>query len=89
MTKLPENLLHDVGTGDGIVQNGPADTQDKVRTMPLWGLRTRTQFLHDASATTFSEAIRRHQNEAANEALNFERLGPAQKQLLFQFLGSR
>src|SRR5713226_4845141 len=49
-------LLHDIGTGDGIVQNGPADTQEKVRTMPLWGLRTRTQFLHDASAATFHEA---------------------------------
>jgi CxxC motif-containing protein (DUF1111 family) len=81
-------LLHDVGTGDGIVQNGPADTQNKVRTMPLWGIRTRTQFLHDASAATFTEAIRRHQNEAANEARNFDRLGPAQKQLLLLFLGS-
>jgi CxxC motif-containing protein (DUF1111 family) len=81
-------LLHDIGTGDGIVQNGPADTQDKVRTMPLWGIRTRTQFLHDASAATFAEAIRRHQNEAADSALKFERLGPAQKQLLYLFLGS-
>ncbi len=42
-------LLHDIGTGDGIVQNGPADTQYKVRTMPLWGLRTRPQLMHDAS----------------------------------------
>jgi CxxC motif-containing protein (DUF1111 family) len=81
-------LLHDIGTGDGIVQNGPADTQDKVRTMPLWGIRTRTQYLHDASAATFTEAIRRHQNEAADAALKFERLGQAQKGMLLVFLGS-
>ncbi len=81
-------LLHDIGTGDGIVQNGPPDTQYKVRTMPLWGLRTRTQFLHDASAGTYSEAIERHEHEAADDAFNFRRLGPADKRLLLQFLGS-
>jgi len=81
-------LLHDVGTGDGIVQNGPPDTQYKVRTMPLWGLRTRTQFLHDASAGTYSEAIERHRDEAADDASSFGRLSPAHKQLLLQFLGS-
>ena len=81
-------LLHDIGTGDGIVQNGPPDTQYKVRTMPLWGLRTRTQFLHDASAGTFSEAIERHEHEAADDAFNFRRLGPADKRLLLRFLGS-
>src|SRR5581483_3185544 len=30
-------LLHDIGTGDGIVQAGPADTANKLRTAPLWG----------------------------------------------------
>jgi CxxC motif-containing protein (DUF1111 family) len=32
-------LLHDIGTGDGIVQNPPEDTANKLRTVPLWGLR--------------------------------------------------
>ena len=32
-------LLHDVGTGDGIVQNGGASTRNKIRTAPLWGLQ--------------------------------------------------
>jgi CxxC motif-containing protein (DUF1111 family) len=40
-------LLHDIGTGDGILQAGPADTADKLRTVPLWGLRTRSRFMHD------------------------------------------
>jgi CxxC motif-containing protein (DUF1111 family) len=33
-------LLHDVGTGDGIVQNGGNRRANKVRTAPLWGMRT-------------------------------------------------
>jgi CxxC motif-containing protein (DUF1111 family) len=81
-------LLHDVGTGDGIVQNGPPDTQYKVRTMPLWGLRTRTQLMHDASVGTYSEAVARHRHEAAVTAIQFRGLSPAQRQLLYQFLGS-
>ena len=81
-------LLHDIGTGDGIQQNGPPETAYKVRTMPLWGLRTRTQLLHDASAGTFSKAIERHDHESADEARKFKQLSPAQQQLVYQFLGS-
>jgi CxxC motif-containing protein (DUF1111 family) len=81
-------LLHNVGTGDGIVQNGPDDTAQKVRTMPLWGLGTRSQLMHDAQSTTYSEAIERHRGEAADEERRYERLTPAQKSLLYQFLGS-
>ena len=33
--------LHDIGTGDGIVQNGGSQTRNKLRTVPLWGLRAR------------------------------------------------
>jgi CxxC motif-containing protein (DUF1111 family) len=40
-------LLHDVGTGDGIVQVGPQDTANKLRTVPLWGLLTKARFMHD------------------------------------------
>jgi CxxC motif-containing protein (DUF1111 family) len=81
-------LLHDIGTGDGIQQNGPADTAYKIRTAPLWGLRTRTQLLHDASAMTLEQAIQKHTHEAATEAQKFSQLSPAQKQLLNVFLNS-
>jgi CxxC motif-containing protein (DUF1111 family) len=81
-------LLHDIGTGDGIQQNGPADTAYKIRTAPLWGLRTRTQLLHDASAMTVEHAIHKHRNEAASEAQKYTQLTPAQKQLLDVFLSS-
>ena len=57
-------LLHDIGTGDGIQQNGPAETRVKVRTAPLWGVRTHTRLMHDGDSRTFMEAIMRHGGEA-------------------------
>ncbi|MGZ4845106.1 MAG: di-heme oxidoredictase family protein, partial [Candidatus Angelobacter sp.] len=57
-------LLHDVGTGDGIVQNGGQSTANKMRTMPLWGGRTRDQLMHDLLTFTRNEAILRHAGEA-------------------------
>ena len=50
--------------------------------------RQRRQFLHDASAGTFTEAIERHQDESAEEAAKSRRLGHVDKHLLLQFLGS-
>jgi CxxC motif-containing protein (DUF1111 family) len=81
-------LLHDIGTGDGIVQNGPADTQYKMRTMPLWGLRTRAQYMHDAQSATLSDAISRHRHEAADEESRFDQLTPEQQNLIYAFLRS-
>ena len=62
-------LLHDIGTGDGIVQNGPQEdtvpvqlsTRNKMRTPPLWGVRTRDRLMHDGESLTFLEAIERHE----------------------------
>src|SRR5438552_257505 len=45
-------MLHDIGTGDGIVQNGGPSTRNKLRTAPLWGLRTRSRLMHDGKALT-------------------------------------
>ena len=58
-------LLHDVGTGDGIVQNGGAATRNKIRTPPLWGLRARGRFMHDNLSFSFEDAIARHGNQGA------------------------
>ena len=57
-------LLHDIGTGDGIVQVGPQDTADKLRTAPLWGLRTKPRFMHDLRSLSLEDAITRHNGEA-------------------------
>jgi len=81
-------LLHDVGTGDGIVQNGPPSTRNKVRTVPLWGLRTRTRFMHDGLSMTVNEAILRHARESAIAASRYRFLSPARRADLLAFLAS-
>ena len=79
-------LLHDVGTGDGIVQ-GPADA-DEIRTPALWGLRLRRPLLHDGSAATAEEAVRRHANEAELARRGFEQASDADRAALLAFLRS-
>jgi CxxC motif-containing protein (DUF1111 family) len=81
-------LLHDVGTGDGIVQNGGPQTARKLRTPPLWGVRTRTRLMHDAASLDFEAAIGRHRGEASRASRAFRELGPAQRRALVAFLGS-
>jgi CxxC motif-containing protein (DUF1111 family) len=82
-------LLHDIGTGDGIVQGGPADTISKLRTAPLWGIRTKTRFMHDLKSESLADAIRRHRGEAEGPSEKFrEELTPAQQQQILTFLNS-
>jgi CxxC motif-containing protein (DUF1111 family) len=81
-------LLHDIGTGDFIVQNGGPATRTTVRTAPLWGVRTRPQLMHDGTSLTFNEAILRHSGEALQVRLRYQALTPGQKQQLITFLES-
>jgi CxxC motif-containing protein (DUF1111 family) len=81
-------LLHDVGTGDGIVQGGPQDTRLKLRTAPLWGLRTRSRFMHDLKSLSLEQAIERHGGEASESVARFKRLSPQEQTDLFAFLNS-
>jgi CxxC motif-containing protein (DUF1111 family) len=81
-------LLHDVGTGDGIVQNGGQDTANKLRTAPLWGLRMRNRLMHDGNSLTLESAIERHRGEASEVTENFRRLNPQQRNALIAFLRS-
>jgi CxxC motif-containing protein (DUF1111 family) len=53
-------LMHNVGTGDGIVQNGGAATRLRLRTPPLWGMRSRDRLMHDGTTLTRNDAILRH-----------------------------
>jgi CxxC motif-containing protein (DUF1111 family) len=79
-------LLHGVGTGDGIAQGGAQ--ANELRTPPLWGIKESAPYLHDGSAATIEEAIRRHgsQGLAAREA--FDRLSPIEQDALLDFLQS-
>jgi CxxC motif-containing protein (DUF1111 family) len=81
-------MLHDVGTGDGIVQNGGAVSQNKMRTPPLWGLRTRSRFMHDLFNTTRTNAIQRHTNEAEPVIQNYLNLSVTQQNQIGVFLNS-
>jgi CxxC motif-containing protein (DUF1111 family) len=81
-------LLHDVGTGDGIVQNPPQDTANKLRTAALWGLRMRPRYMHDLLSLTLQNAIERHKGEAEHVSRSFRELSEQEKQELFTFLNS-
>jgi CxxC motif-containing protein (DUF1111 family) len=59
-----------------------------MRTAPLWGLRFRSTFLHDARASTYSAAIDAHDGAAKEAAQAFGRLTAADRQALLDFLGS-
>jgi CxxC motif-containing protein (DUF1111 family) len=81
-------LLHDIGTGDGIVQNGGQSTANKLRTMPLWGVRTHDRCMHDGAALTLQEAILRHAGEATFVTNNYRALGFTQRNQIIAFLKS-
>ena len=81
-------LLHDIETGDGIVQAGPQDTANKLRTAPLWGLRMRPRFMHDLRSLTLLDAITRHGGEAEHVREKFRDLSEADKRALLSFLES-
>ena len=79
-------LLHELGTGDGIEQG--AAEQDEIRTPALWGLRLRRPLLHDGSAATAAEAIRRHGGEASGVIERYNRATEPMRRALLAFLDS-
>lgn len=88
-------LLHDVGTGDGIAQvidpnTGQLDQtmKNKMRTAPLWGVRTRNELMHDGLNYTRNEAILRHAGEATGVINSYRNLSTTQKNQLIDFLNS-
>jgi CxxC motif-containing protein (DUF1111 family) len=81
-------LLHDVGTGDGIVQNGGQGTANKLRTAPLWGVRTHDRLMHDGASLTFPDAILRHGGEASDVIDNYRSLSGNQRSQISVFLRS-
>jgi len=81
-------LLHDVGTGDGIVQNGGQSTRNKVRTAPLWGMRARDRLMHDGATVSRTDAINRHGNEGSTARANFNSLSANSQNDVINFLNS-
>ncbi len=85
---LSDFLLHNIGTGDGIVQNGGQSTRNKLRTAPLWGMRTRDRIMHDGEGLNRNESILRHDGEANGVINNYINLSTTQKNQLILFLNS-
>jgi Tol biopolymer transport system component/CxxC motif-containing protein (DUF1111 family) len=92
-------LLHDIGTGDGIVETNGELTRNKIRTAPLWGLRTHDKFMHDGGSSSapsnsgaqsfaLNEAILRHAGQATSSRNAFQALPPLQRVQLIRFLKS-
>ena len=81
-------LLHNIGTGDGIVQNGGQSTRNKLRTPPLWGMRTRDRLMHDGQSVTRTDAILRHGGQAIGSTTLFLLISDTQRSQLITFLNS-
>ena len=101
-------LLHNVGTGDGIVMTMQehygrramqilwrnysrpefGNTQNKMRTAPLWGVRLRPRLMHDAASLTLRDAIVRHRGEASGVTDRFLRLSGSEQAAIVEFLKS-
>lgn len=78
--------LHNIGTGDGIVQNGGQSSANQIRTSALWGLRTRNRLMHDGLTVTMFDAIQRHAGQATQERNAFNALSSQGKSDVIAFL---
>ena len=79
-------LLHDMGRAldDRVVQGSAAGAD--WRTTPLWGLSTRTRFLHDGRARTLEAAILDHGGEGRRARERFRSLSAGARRSLLAFL---
>jgi CxxC motif-containing protein (DUF1111 family) len=64
------------------------DGRNKIRTAPLWGLRTHSRFMHDGDSVRLRDAIDRHKAEASGVTQKFHRLSPTEQKDLLSFLNS-
>jgi CxxC motif-containing protein (DUF1111 family) len=84
-------LVHDIGTGDGVpILPTPeyAFTTNKMRTAPLWALRTRNRLMHDGLSYTKQEAIARHAGQASAVTTRYNALSTADRNRVLAFLDS-
>ncbi len=79
-------LLHDVGTGDGIIQGNAQGNE--FRTPPLWGISESAPYLHDGSARSIRDAVDRHTNQGAAARDAFQHLSYPELRALLDFLDS-
>ena len=78
--------LHNIGTGDGIVQNGGQSSANQIRTSALWGIRARNRLMHDGLTVTVFEAIQRHAGQATAARNNFNALSAGSRSDVIAFV---
>ena len=78
--------LHDIGTGDGIVQNAGQGSANMMRTAPLWGIRARNRLMHEGLNITIFDSIQLHAGQATNARNNFNALTASQRNDLIAFV---
>ena len=78
--------LHNIGTGDGIVQNGGQSTANQIRTAALWGVRARNRLMHEGLNITIFDSIQLHAGQATAARNNFNALTAAQRSDLIAFV---
>lgn len=78
--------LHNIGTGDGIVQNAGQGSANQMRTAPLWGIRARNRLMHEGLNVTIFDAIQLHAGQATTARNNFNVLTAAQRNDLIAFV---
>jgi CxxC motif-containing protein (DUF1111 family) len=78
--------LHNIGTGDGIVQNAGQSSANQIRTPPLWGIRGRNRLMHEGLNVTIFDSIQLHAGQATTARNNFNALTAAQRNDLIAFV---
>jgi len=78
--------LHNIGTGDGIVQNAGQGSANQMRTAPLWGIRARNRLMHEGLNITIFDSIQLHAGQATAARNNFNALSGAQRNDLIAFV---
>ena len=78
--------LHNIGTGDGIVQNAGQGSANMMRTAPLWGIRARNRFMHEGLNVTIFDTIQLHAGQATTARNNFNSLTATQQNNLIAFV---
>ena len=78
--------LHNIGTGDGIVQNGGQGSANQIRTAALWGIRARNRLMHEGLNITIFDSIQLHAGQATTARNNFNALTAAQRNDLIAFV---
>lgn len=79
-------LLHEILPPNAHGIEEASANMREFRTAPLWGLATSAPYLHDGTADTLDQAVRRHAGEGKAAAAAYNALSETDKDALLLFL---